>query len=704
MAIMNTSLNASDYWKLPKKREDRFSRFIFEDVPTHVVRSAHHYKWFGLYGLKAKESLSQYGIAARCLDLEKFEYECYAPDPDEDDCSIYFITTEEYIEEHLQKSPQLASFVIDTNVSLREFKLMDITDKLLLICNTFDVIKFLELDIDECYERDSIELGDLPSYESNDLCGEESIAAQDLSIDKTEEISFGQIVSRIVEKFGKGIVKEKKFINVLADFKVFKSNPALKRILKVLIEDGYTERWANFESLTQGETFALKEASIISQLYGFKESLIKDVITDLLSPLGLITDKIDAGDEVNVEESNLSMMGYGDLEDYYEACFVYEFEENKEDEYLEDKQGILYSKNKAALVLGNIFEGNSYYVRYGTKFIANSAWQWDYDEVIKQPLTLHLPDTLIAIGESAFENVKFTHLEIPSSVKLLLDGAFNGCKFDKLTLNEGIEYIDRGAFQFTNLKSIELPSSTKYVGANAFPLGIRLTSKSKHLHVDWRFICDKDRKILFCNYSDNDCFILPDTIEVISDYVFFLCDMKEVVLSKSLHVIGDSAFSRCENLQNIKLPDTLESIGKCAFENCTNLYSIAIPPRVKYIGEGAFKGCNNLSNVISMTPHFEVEDDALYDVKNKVLLSYFGIDRIYKVRKGTKIIGESAFYGSPNLQSIELPSSVEVIRMWAFKDCPNLRSVKKSNPKCVIEYYAFSGCPCEKNQISTNKV
>ena len=52
-------------------------------------------KWFGLKGLSAKDSLAQYGIAVRKMGVD---YECYAPDPDEDDCSIYFTTTGRYID------------------------------------------------------------------------------------------------------------------------------------------------------------------------------------------------------------------------------------------------------------------------------------------------------------------------------------------------------------------------------------------------------------------------------------------------------------------------------------------------------------------------------------------------------------------------------------------------------------------------------
>lgn len=150
--------NISDYWKLPKKKKESNASYK-DDLPNQVVRSAHGYKWFGLWGT-AEDSLKKYGIAARCIDLERFEYECYAPDPDEDDCSIYFVTTEGYMEEKVRKSPLLSSFLIRLNISMKEFLLMEITDKVYAVCHFFDIIDLLDLQIDETFERDSIELID----------------------------------------------------------------------------------------------------------------------------------------------------------------------------------------------------------------------------------------------------------------------------------------------------------------------------------------------------------------------------------------------------------------------------------------------------------------------------------------------------------------------------------------------------------------
>ncbi len=110
-----------------------------------IVRYAHGYKWFGEEGMSAQESLENDGIACKCIDLEEFKYECYAPDPEFDDCCVHFITTEGYIEESLTKNENLADFLIKSRISMVEFKLMDIIYKLWYICRYYDIVEFLEL-------------------------------------------------------------------------------------------------------------------------------------------------------------------------------------------------------------------------------------------------------------------------------------------------------------------------------------------------------------------------------------------------------------------------------------------------------------------------------------------------------------------------------------------------------------------------------
>ena len=57
-----------------------------------------------------------------------------------------------------------------------------------------------------------------------------------------------------------------------------------------------------------------------------------------------------------------------------------------------------------------------------------------------------------------------------------------------------------------------------------------------------------------------------------------------------------SAFSNCEYLTSITIPNSVTSIGNCAFYGCSSLTSITIPNSVTSIGSSAFYGTPWLNN------------------------------------------------------------------------------------------------------------
>ena len=64
----------------------------------------------------------------------------------------------------------------------------------------------------------------------------------------------------------------------------------------------------------------------------------------------------------------------------------------------------------------------------------------------------------------------------------------------------------------------------------------------------------------------------------------------------SVTSIGNEAFSWCENLQSVTIPNSVTSIGNEAFSWCENLQSVTIPNSVTSIGNFAFY-CQNLQSV-----------------------------------------------------------------------------------------------------------
>lgn len=61
-------------------------------------------------------------------------------------------------------------------------------------------------------------------------------------------------------------------------------------------------------------------------------------------------------------------------------------------------------------------------------------------------------------------------------------------------------------------------------------------------------------------------------------------------------IINEYAFSRCENIQSVYLPNN-SYIDGYAFEGCSNMSSIYIPASVKYLGVGCFGGASSLETV-----------------------------------------------------------------------------------------------------------
>lgn len=61
-----------------------------------------------------------------------------------------------------------------------------------------------------------------------------------------------------------------------------------------------------------------------------------------------------------------------------------------------------------------------------------------------------------------------------------------------------------------------------------------------------------------------------------------------VVLKENTIAIADYAFSNCENITEITIPDTVKSIGNYAFLYCNSLIEITIPESVTNIGDYAF--------------------------------------------------------------------------------------------------------------------
>lgn len=168
--------------------------------------------------------------------------------------------------------------------------------------------------------------------------------------------------------------------------------------------------------------------------------------------------------------------------------------------------------------------------------------------------------------------------------------------------------------------------------------------------------------------------------------------------------IGDEAFSSCESLTSITLPEGITTIGSYAFYSCSSLSSIDLPDSLQELSRSAFS--SNPQLVEEVDGVYYINDWALYfkeDIPSITfregtvgIASGFAPDYIdskrpslneLKIPDSVKIIGSEAFRGT-NLSSVNIPSSVEYIGSQAF-DSTDLTSLVIPNGVKYIGVSAF---------------
>ena len=178
--------------------------------------------------------------------------------------------------------------------------------------------------------------------------------------------------------------------------------------------------------------------------------------------------------------------------------------------------------------------------------------------------------------------------------------------------------------------------------------------------------------------------VIPNSVETIGQYAFAACsNLYEITLGKSLGVIGDGAFLGCTSLTSVVIPDNVTSIGSSAFYNCDSLTSVVIPDSVTSIGEDAFYDCNSLMSAVIGDSVMSIGDYAFQDCSNLTSI---------EIGDNLTSIGYMAFFRCSNLVSIEIPDSVTSIGDSAFWHCKRLTSVAIGNSVTSIGDNAFRSC------------
>ena len=123
----------------------------------------------------------------------------------------------------------------------------------------------------------------------------------------------------------------------------------------------------------------------------------------------------------------------------------------------------------------------------------------------------------------------------------------------------------------------------------------------------------------YINYTTTDGQILDvsDKNSGATIIANFYADGKgTIIFDKPITRIGDYAFSWCESLTSITIPDSVTSIGDSAFYNCDSLVSVTIPDSVTTIEEYAFYWCESLTSITIPDSVTSIGYSAFYDCQD----------------------------------------------------------------------------------------
>ena len=121
--------------------------------------------------------------------------------------------------------------------------------------------------------------------------------------------------------------------------------------------------------------------------------------------------------------------------------------------------------------------------------------------------------------------------------------------------------------------------------------------------------------------------VIPEGVEEIYNDAFRMnIKIKELVLPKSLRVIGKNAFIGAQ-ISEVSFPEGLEEIGYAAFEY-NDICSLSLPDSIEVINESSFAHNENLEEVKLPNRLKKIERYAFYFAKFKTLKMPASIERI----------------------------------------------------------------------------
>ena len=283
--------------------------------------------------------------------------------------------------------------------------------------------------------------------------------------------------------------------------------------------------------------------------------------------------------------------------------------------------------------------------------------------------------TVTAIGSLAFEKCNYLKtVEIPNTVTSIYTRAFQQCSnLESVTLSDHLTKIGQLTFaQCSTLTNIIIPISVDTVDARAFFQCSKITvyCEAPSKPDGWNSLWDSFCHAVVWGYGAGPQNLQYEitsssTVKVVRASVYEM--LTEIEIPETVEIDGttytvtaidDAAFSYCNKLKSVVIPNTVTDIGNQAFSDCGNLTSVTLPNSITSIGRETFAN-SGLTSI--------------------------------EIPRGVTSIGRYAF-SKCHLTSVAIPTTATTIEYEAFGECADLQTVIIPNSVTSIAEYAFINC------------
>lgn len=172
-----------------------------------------------------------------------------------------------------------------------------------------------------------------------------------------------------------------------------------------------------------------------------------------------------------------------------------------------------------------------------------------------------------------------------------------------------------------------------------------------------------------------------------------------VINGKTVVAIADGAFSGCNELDGVTVPNSVTKIGKKAFENCKGVKSVTFGKSVKSIGEDAFIGCSGIETAVFTgmledwcSIDFANANSNLNTVAKNLTINGKVISGDVVFSNDITSIGKNAFLNFKDITSVTLGEKIASVGEGAFNGCTGITTVIIPEGTKTIANDAFAGC------------